>query len=135
MKKRNRFLFAIFTLCVIIAGIAFLFRDVHPTISPFDEARFIQIGDRDLKRVEINKEDLGQLRQIIVATKRDRFPMKWAVSGALELRANGTTISTIQMFSNPNGPGPLEISDSYYLGYDQVSFLKILDRAIPINIP
>jgi len=135
MKKRNRSLFAIFTLTLIIAGIAFLLRDIPPTIPPFDEARFIQIGDRDLKRVEINKEDLGQLRQIIEATKRDRFPMKWAVSGALELRANGTTISTIQMFSNPNGPGPLEISDSYYLGYDQVSFQKILDRAISIDIP
>jgi hypothetical protein len=59
--------------------------------------------------------------------------MKWAVSGALELRANGITISTIQMFSNPNGPGPLEISDSYYLGYDQVSFQEIVDRAISID--
>ena len=135
MKKRNRSLFAIFTLTVIVAGIAFLFRDVHPTILPFDEARFSQIGGRGLKSVEINKEDLGQLRQIIETTKKDRFPMKWAVSGALELRAKGTTISTIQMFSNPNGPGPLEISDSYYLGYDQVSFQKIIDRAMPINIP
>jgi hypothetical protein len=135
MKKRNRALFAIFALAVIIVGTAFLFRDIPPTIPQFDEARFIQIGGRGLKRVEINKDDLGQLRQIIKATKRDRFPMKWAVLGALELRANGTTISTIQIFSNPNGPGPLKLSNSYYLGYDQVSFQKILDRAISTDIP
>jgi hypothetical protein len=135
MQKHNRFLFAIFTLTVIIAGISFQLRDTHPTIPPYDEARFFMFGDRGLKRVDIIKEDLGQLRQIIEVTKRDRFPMKWAVLGTLELKANGTTISTIQMFSNPNGTGPLEISDSYYLGYDQVSFLKILDRAIPIDIP
>jgi hypothetical protein len=133
MKKRNRAIFGSFALIVVIAGIAFLLRDIRPTIAPFDEARFIQFSDQDLKRVEIKKEDLGQLRQIIEATKRDRSPMKWAVSGALELRANGITISTIQMFSNPNGPGPLEISDSYYLGYDQVSFQEIVDRAISID--
>ena len=133
MKKRSRALFVIFALTVMIAGTALLFWDIPPTIPAFDEARFIQIGDRDPKRVEIIKEDLGKLRQIIEATKRDRFPMKWAVLGTLELRANGTTISTIQMFSNPNGPGPLEISDSYYLGYDQESFQKIIGRAISID--
>jgi hypothetical protein len=135
MKKRNRALFSIFALIVVIASLAFLFRDIPPTIPPFDEARFTQIGDRDAEQVEINKEDLGQLRQILEATSMDRFPMKWAVLGALELRANGTTVSIIQMFSNSNGSGPLEISDGYYLGYDQESFQKILGRAIPIDKP
>jgi acyl-[acyl carrier protein]--UDP-N-acetylglucosamine O-acyltransferase len=135
MKKRNRALFAIIALSLIIAGYAFLVRDIPPTIPEFDEARFTQIGDQDLKRVEINNDDLEQLRQIIKATKRDRSPMKWAVLGILELRANGTTISTIQLFSNSNGAGPLEIANSYYLGYDQESFEKILGRAKSIDTP
>jgi len=135
MNKRNRALFTIFALTVMIAGTAFLFRDNPPTIPPFDEARFIQIGGRDPKRVEIKREDLGQLRQIIKATKRDRSPMKWMLLGTLELRANGTTISTIQMFSNPEGPGPTKMSEHHYLGYDQKSFQEILVRAIQINMP
>ena len=135
MKKKNRALFAIFALLVVIGGTAFLFRNLPPTIPPFDEALFIHLGVRDVETVEINKEDLGQLRQILEATNIDRFPMKWAVSGALELRANGTTVSTIQMFSNPNGSGPLEIADSYYLGYDQESFQKILGRSKSADIP
>jgi hypothetical protein len=134
MNKKNLILFAIFGLIIVLAGIAFLLRDLPPTIPAFDEARFIQFDDRDLKRVKINKEDLKQLRQILEATKRDRFPIKWSASGTLELRANGTTISTIQIFLDPNGTGPLTISDNYYSGYDQVSFQKIIDRANSIDI-
>lgn len=135
MNKRNRAPFAIFALIVVVAATAFLLRDIPPTVPPFDEARFIQIAGRDPQRVEIRKEDLGQVRQILEAMKRDRSPMKWSLLGTLELRANGTTISTIQMFSNPDGPGPMEMSKDYYLGYDQRSFQEILVRANPIERP
>jgi len=133
MKKRSRILLAFFVLLVILAGTSFLLRNTPPTIPQFDEARFILIGDRDIKRVEIIDEDLGQLRRLIETTERDRFPAKQAVLGTLELRASGATILTIQIFSNQSGSGSLEISDRYYLGYDQQSFEKILGRAKSID--
>ena len=135
MKKRKPALFAICALAVVLGGTAYFIRDIPPTIPPFDEALFIKIGARDSGAIKINDEELDQLRQIFEAANRDRNPMKWSTSGVLELRNHGTKVSTIQIFSNPKGPGPFEIRDVYYLGYDRESLQKILKRSKPTETP
>ncbi len=80
--------------------------------------------------MEISESDLAQISSILKSTKRDLFPMKWAYLGTLQLRKNGTTVSTIEIFTNPGGPGPLRTSEEDYLGYDQEAFRNILNRAV-----
>lgn len=129
MKRGPRTALAILASALLVAAVTPFLRDPSPIIPPFDEALFGEAGDGGSQILVIHENDLGQLRQILETTNKDRWPMKWAVSGILELRNNGTVVTTVEVFENPNGPGPLKISGTYYLGYNQESFRSILSRS------
>lgn len=39
----------------------------------------------------------------------------------------------MDIYINPNGPGPFSMQKVYYLGYDQESFQEILGRSKPVE--
>ncbi len=130
MKKRKTVLIVISAVVVALGVSAIIFRPSPPSIPQFDRARFTGLLPEGIQILEISESDLAQISPILKSTQRDLFPMKWAYLGTLELGKNGTTVSTIEIFTNPGGPGPLQISKEYYLGYDQEAFRNILSRAV-----
>jgi hypothetical protein len=133
MKNRKIALIAISASVVVFGVIAMIFRLSPPGIPQFDDALFSHLTTEGFEILEISEGDLAQISLILEATKRDSFPKKWLYLGFLELRENGTVVSTIEIFTNANGGGPLRISDEYYSGYDQEAFRNIVNRATPMN--
>ena len=135
MKNRKTALIVISALVVVVGLLVIISQPYPPSIPHFDKALYNQLTPTGIQTFEISEKDLAQVSLILKSTNRDSFPKKWAYLGFLELSENGITVSTITIFTNTNGLGPIQISDEYYLGYDQEAFQSILSRSTSMSHP